>query len=1020
MLTIKRIMKNKRKEKRSCRLILACCALLLFISVNAFAQQQVTVTGNVKDEKGEPIIGANVIVKGTGTGSVTNVEGDFSLANIQNGATLEISFIGYLNQDVKVNGTKPVSIILKEDTKMLDEVVVVGYGVQRKSDMTGAVASVNTKTLENRPQTNIIQSLQGAVPGLNISVTGTNAEGSSTKTRIRGENSITADNKPLVILDGIPFDGPWSEINPNDIESIEVLKDASSAAIYGARGSNGVILISSKRGEKGKLTVSYDTYITIDNPINFPNLMNGAEFWKYKTEALKDANTTPPTESNPEPWMGSMTATELRMHEAGMDTDWLDLATRTGFKQQHNISFRGGVNKTNYIVSLNYTDVKGTAVGNQFKRYNIRFNLDQEFTSWFKFSTSTQLGRYDRSGSSASFSRAFRMNPLAEAYDEEGNIRSAAWEDSSEAFSVNPLSSLNNKSNDIRSKVITNNVVEIKLPFVPGLSYKLNTGYTYQNSSWKQYQGMDTYYGARSNGILNTDDWHSQEWILENIVTYTREFGKHRIFFTGLYSAQSYEKEGNGMEGKDFPNDVMYYYQISKAATMSGSSSYTKQNHISQMARLNYSYDSRYLLTLTARRDGYSAFGSQSKFGVFPSMAIGWNISNEHFFQASPLAKVVSNLKYRLSWGKNGNEAVGAYTTLPDLSTFNYLKDDHTPSYGFYPSKLASPSLGWETTQSINTGIDFQLWNGRIQGTFDMYWSKTSDLLLNRSIPTINGTGNITENIGETKNRGLELQITSNNIAKKDFDWSTTFNLSHYKTKIVNVGLYDADGNPVDDIGSRWFIGQPISVNYDYRFIGIWQITDPSNPNGQQDPNYRYSIPGYMKYHDKDGVNDITPADKEIIGSAIPKVTMGMTNTFRYKNVSLSVFLNAQLGQTANNWLYDVSHNSYRQNRLMVDFWTPENPTNKYPKNSLDTSVNPMSAGFYEKTDFLRVQDVTLAYRVPQRWLKKISLNRLEVYMNIKNLATWTSWTGLDPEFISDQQSTPQVRSFTFGLKLDL
>lgn len=236
----------------------------------------------------------------------------------------------------------------------------------------------------------------------------------------------------------------------------------------------------------------------------------------------------------------------------------------------------------------------------------------------------------------------------------------------------------------------------------------------------------------------------------------------------------------------------------------------------------------------------------------------------------------------------------------------------------------------------------------------------------------------------------------------------------------MNVGLYDANGNPMDDIGSRWFIGQPISVNYDYRFIGIWQITDPSNPNGQQDPNYRYSIPGYMKYHDKDGVNDITPADKEIIGSAIPKVTMGMTNTFRYKNVSLSVFLNAQLGQTANNWLYDVSHNSYRQNRLMVDFWTPENPTNKYPKNSLDTSVNPMSAGFYEKTDFLRVQDVTLAYRVPQRWLKKISLNRLEVYMNIKNLATWTSWTGLDPEFISDQQSTPQVRSFTFGLKLDL
>lgn len=986
---------------------------------NAFGQQALEITGNVKDETGEAVIGANVLVKGSTNGTITDIDGNFRLTAAK-GDMLEISFIGYLTQLIQVKGSGPIQVVLKEDSKTLDEVVVVGYGVQRKSDMTGAVASVNSKALEARPQTNLVQSLQGAVPGLNISITGTDAEGSSTTTRIRGDNSITADNKPLIILDGIPFDGPWSEINPNDVESIEVLKDASSAAIYGARGSNGVILITSKRGEKGKLTVGYNTYITVDKPINLPRFMNGEEFWKYKTEALEMANTTPPTESNPQPWMGSITATEQRMHDAGTDTDWLDLCLRNGFKQQHNLSLRGGVEKTHYFVSLNYTDVKGVAVGNQFKRYNIRFNLDQEFNKWLKFSTSTQLGRYDRSGSSASFSRAFRMNPLAEAYDEEGNIRSAAWEDSSEAFCVNPLSSLNNKARDIRAKVITNNVLEIKLPFVPGLSYKLNTGYTYQNSSWKQYQGLDTYYGARANGILNTDDWHTEEWIIENIVSYTRDFGKHRVFFTGLYSAQSYEKEGNTMEGKGFPNDVMYYYQINKANTTSGGSSYVKQNHISQMARLNYSYDSRYLLTLTARRDGYSAFGSQSKFGVFPSMAIGWNISNERFFQESPLSKVLSSLKYRLSWGKNGNEAISAYTTLPELSTFNYLKDDHTPAYGFYPSKLASPSLGWETTKSLNTGIDFQLWDGRLQGTFDLYWSHTSDLLLNRSIPTINGTGSITENVGETKNRGVELQLTSNNITQKAFDWSTTFTLSHYKSEIVNVGLYDEAGRPMDDVASKWFIGEPISVNYDYRFIGIWQIADPNNPNGQQDPNYRYSIPGYMKYEDADGQNDITPADKVIIGSAIPKVTMGLTNNFRYKNVTLSVFLNSQLGQTANNWLYTVATNSYRQNRLLVEFWTPDNPINSYPKNALDTSVNPYDAGFYEKTDFLRIQDITLGWRLPQQWLKKISLNRLELYMNVKNLATWTSWTGLDPEFIGSQQATPQTRSFTFGLKLEL
>jgi len=1012
-------MKKKRKEKFPFKQNLVCSIFFLFFTVSAFAQKT-AITGTVKDEQGEPIIGANIMIKGSNTGSITDIQGQFSLSSVNEEAVLNVSFIGYLAQEVKVNRKKTVVIVLKENTKTLDEIVVVGYGVQKKSDMTGAVASVNTKTLESRPQPNLIQSLQGAVPGLNISVTGTNAEGSSSMTRIRGDKSITADNKPLIILDGIPFDGPWSEINPNDVESIEVLKDASSAAIYGSRGSNGVILITSKKGEKGKLTVSYDTYITIDNPINIPRLMNGDEFWKYKTEALKDANTTLPTNDNPEPWMGSITQTELLMHNDGKFTNWVDLATQNGVKQEHNISFRGGVNKTNYYVSLNYTDVKGIAINNKFKRYNFRFNLDQEFTSWLKFSTSTQMGRYDRGGSSADFGRAFLMNPLASAYNDDGSIRVAAWEDSSEAFSVNPLSNLNNKSSDIRAKVVTNNALDIKFPFIKGLSYKLNTGYTYQNSSWKQYQGRDTYYGARSNGILDTDDWHSSEWIIENIITYNRDFGKHRIFFTGLYSAQSREQEGNTMNGKNFPNDVMYFYQISKAGTMSGSSNYTKQNHISQMTRLNYSYNDRYLMTLTARRDGFSAFGNDSKFGIFPSMALGWNISNESFFKDKGIGEVVSNLKYRLSWGRNGNEAISPYTTLPNLSTFNYLNDDHTARYGFYPSKLASPVLGWETTTSINTGLDFSLLNGRIQGAFDMYWSRTNDLLLSRSIPTINGTSDITENIGKTKSRGYEFQITSNNISKKDLNWSTTFNLSHYQTEIVDVGLYDENGKPMDDIASRWFIGKPISVNYDYRFMGIWQIANSSNPNGQQDPNYRYSVPGYMKYDDKDGVNDITTTDKQIIGSAIPKVNMSMMNTFRYKNVSLSVFLNAQLGQTARNYLLDVSTNSYRQNRLMIDFWTPDNPINSYPKNSLDTSVNPMDAGFYQKTDFLRLQDVTLSYKIPEHWLNKSMLKRLEVYMNVKNLATWTSWGGLDPEFISDQRSTPQVRSFTFGLKLDL
>lgn len=988
--------------------------LAMWLSVT-LAMAQSKITGNVIDETGEPVPGATIVVMGTTNGTITDIDGNFSL-NVQAGEMLQISYIGYISQTVKAeNGMK---VTLVEDNAMIEEVVVVGYGVQRKSDLTGSVSKVDGKTLEDRPQPNLIGSLQGAVPGLNISVTGSNAEGSDSSTRIRGEKSISADNKPLIILDGIPFDGPWSEINPNDVASIEVLKDASSAAIYGARGSNGVILITSKKGDKDKLNVSYTASFTTSKAVNIPRLMTGKEFWDAKIDALKAANVIEPTESNPEPWMGNITMTEQRLHDAGLETDWLDLALRTANSQVHNLSFRGGVNKTSYYVSFNLADNEGIATGNNFQRINLRVNLDQEFTNWLKFSTNTQLGRYDRSGSNASFSRAFKMNPLAEAYNEDGSIRTTAWEDSSEAFSVNPLNDLNNKTHDIRYKLVTNNALDIKFPFVKGLTYRLNTGFTYENSSWKQYQGLDTYYGARANGILSTDDWHSEEWIIENIISYNREFGKHRLFLTGLYSAQSKEYEQNKMEGKDFPNDVMYYYQMSKAGTSSGSQSYWKMNHLSQMARINYSYDSRYLLTLTARRDGYSAFGADSKFGIFPSMALGWNVMNEKFFE--PMLETVNNLKLRLSWGKNGNEAISSYSSLPNLSTYNYLNDDHTALYGFFPEKLASPTLGWETTRQVNLGVDFAVLNNRISGTFDTYWSNTSDLLLNRSIPTINGTGNITENRGKTKGTGWELQINSTNIVKKNFTWTSTLNLAHYNTEIVDVGIYDENGKPVDDVASRWFIGEPISVNYDYKKVGIWQISNPENIKVAQDPNYRYSIPGYVKYDDKDGKNDITPDDMQLIGSAVPKLMASLNNSFSYKGFTLSIFLNAEFGRTANNTLMTVNSNSYRQNRLYHDFWTPENPTNDYPMNSLDGGPNPYKAGFYEHVDFLRLQNVNLGYNLPSKWIEKLKLSRVQVYIDGKNLAVWTPWKGLDPEFTSSQLSTPQQRSFTFGLKIDL
>ena len=983
-------------------------------------QQKTTISGKVKDDKGLSIPGASVVVKGTTTGIITDSEGNYTLNNIPANATLQISFVGMKTQEVKLSGQKSVNVVLAEETIGIEEVVAVGYGVQKKSDLTGSVASFNTKSLQEHPQSNIIQNLQGAVAGLNIAITGSNAEGSSTATTIRGTNSITASNKPLIILDGIPFSGSWSELNPNDIQAIEILKDASSAAIYGARGSNGVILVSTKKGKKEQMTVSYDGFISMDQAINIPSLMDGDTFYKYKVEALKAANTTPVTPANPEPWLGAITATEDRMHKAGLSTDWLKLSLRNGFKQQHNASFRGSAGKTTYYVSLNYTDSKGISLNDMFKRVGFRFNFDQELTPWLKFSTNTQFGRYDRSGKSPDFSKAFLMNPLSEAYDANGNLKLSSWEDSSASYARNPLSAINEKNSNITQKLITNNVFDVTIPFIKGLTYKLNTGYTTEFHKVDNYQGRDTYEGLSANGVLANSTDNSTDWIIENILSYIQKFGKHSLFVTGLYSAQSTTSESNSVTGSNFGNDVMYYYQVAKAGVLSGTANYTKANHISQMLRVNYGYDGRYLLTMTTRRDGYSAFGEDSKFGIFPSVALGWNVSIEHFYKGSALSSVLSNLKYRFSWGKNGNEAVSAYVTLPNLSSDNYLSDTKSPLYGYYPSRLASPNLGWETTRSLNSGLDFGFLNDRIRGTFDIYWSNTSDLLLSRTIPSINGTNSLIGNIGKTKNNGMEIQISSRNIQNKKFSWTTNLTFSHYKTQIVNVGLYDAAGNPISDIASNWFIGQPVTVNYDYKITGIWQITDPANPTGKQNADFQYSVPGYVKYDRLSASGDITPADKQVIGSRMPKFTSGMNNSFSYGNFSLSIFLNSSYGITARNSLMDVGSISWRQNQLNKVFWTPENPIDTYPKNDLNGTVNPLKAGFYEKDNFLRVQDVSLAYRFPDRITKRMKMQRLEFYLNINNLYTWTNWTGLDPEFIGSQLATPKTRSFLLGLRFDL
>ena len=965
--------------------------LLALVAFSAMAQ----VRGVVYDgATGDPFMGVSVLVKGTMTGVNTGADGSFSLP-AKVGDVLQFSFIGYLDQEVTITSTEPLSITLQEDINQLEEVVVVGYGTQKKSDVTGAVASFDAKQLEERPNVNIIQSLQGAVAGLNISATGSNAEGSGMTTRIRGNNSIGASNQPLVILDGVPYDGNWAEINANDVESIEILKDASSAAIYGARGANGVILIQTKKGKKGeKISVSYNGYAAWDDAINIPRMMDGATFYERKTEAG---------------W--PVGATEEAMHQAGESTDWLALALRRGFKHQHNLSFRGAGQTNRFYVSANLSDNKGIALGDQFNRYAFNLNFEQDLGKWVKFGTNTRFGYFDRSGSNVNFSDAYLMNPLGKPYNDDGSIRLLTWEDNN--YADNPLAALNEKDSDITRNLNSNNYLDVTFP-IPGLTYRLNTGYTYRTRLQQNYKGLDTVEGNKNGGVLSIDNMYRESWLVENILSYTREFGKHTIFLTGLYSAQSDDVIRNGIDASGFPNDVMTYWQPSKASVSSSSASRVTTTHISQMFRANYSYDSRYLFTATARRDGYSAFGNDRKYGIFPSVAVGWNISNERFWKEGKIGETFDSLKLRLSWGKNGNEAIDAYSTLPVLRGINYLSDSGSAIFGFYPSQLASPMLGWETTSSYNAGIDFGFLKDRIHGSLDAYLSKTTDLLLPRTIPTINGTNTLMDNVGATRGSGIEFQISSVNVSKRNFSWSTDFNIVHYGTRIVDVGLYDENGNPVDDVASEWFIGEPIQVNYDYVIEGVQGVGETvsyTTPDSQ---------PGFVIYKNGDGNDVINSEDKEIIGSRTPLLTFGLNNSFSYKNFYLTVFLNGQFGETQRNYLLSGHRLSYRQNQLDKVFWTEEKPA-AYPMNRGDGSENTLSAGFYEKTDYIRVKDITFGYRLPQNWVRPVGLRSAEVYANVKNLYTWTTWSGLDPEFTgggSGQRAIPQVREILVGLKL--
>jgi TonB-linked SusC/RagA family outer membrane protein len=981
------------KGSRLLRALLVIAGLA-FSGAAAAAQTQITVRGFVlATDTSEPVEGAAVTIKGTSSGTQTDARGAFTVRVADGNATLIVSRIGFARQEIALAGRTTVEVRLVRTAVSLTEVVVVGYGSQKRSDITGSVVSVSTDRLEEKPNTNVVQALQGSMPGVTVTTTGAGAE-PGLDIQIRGRNSISASTAPLVVVDGIPYNGALSELNPNDVASMQVLKDASATAIYGSRGSNGVILVTMRKGVLGKTKTSYTGYFGTQSVVNVPQLMNAQQFYDFKCVRVRTLATQTCDQL--------LTPTELAGYKAGVNTDWLGIATRTGRQQNHDVNFSGGTEDTRYYVGGSILGVSGVALNDEFNRTTVRVNLDQKLRSWLNVGTSTQGVRTTRDGVPVNFTTAFQSNPLIAPFDSAGRQILIPWPE--DPITSNALMNLQAVDEDISKRVFSSNYLELQVPRVDGLSYRLNAGLDVADRNSGRYYGRNTQTGLANNGSATTSQTRRNDWTLENLLKYTRSFGRSTVDLTGLYSEASSSLQTDQMAAQGFPNDVLGF-RSNLPLLQVPQFDVVESKLLSQMGRLNYTFDDRYLLTLTARRDGYSGFGRNNKYGSFPSVAVGWNISNESFF---PFSKSVDALKLRASYGKNGNQAIRPYQTFAQLDDRSYVIGD-IAAPGYLPVTLGNPDLKWETTLSKNVGFDLSMWKDRLRLTVDAYSSNTSDLLLRRSISSVHGITSITQNIGKTANKGFELQLGTTNIDRGDWRWGTDLSFALNRNKIVD--LY---GDQTDDLASGWFIGHPIDVNYGYVFDGIWQVADSASGAiaASAQPTAR---PGYVRVIDQNGDKKIDPFDRTFLGDLEPKYTAGLTNTVKFRRLTVSAFFNTVQGVTRANDLLGTNSvfADVRRNMVYREWWTPTNGLTTYPANS--NNSNPLSVGFYEDASFIRLKDATVSLDLPARFASQIGGQSLRVYVNGRNLWTKTEWTGLDPE-LTNQRGVPLERVITGGM----
>lgn len=1018
-------------------------AVFLIFQLGAYAQQR-TVSGTVTGTDNAPLAGVSVMVKGTTTGTLTDLDGKFSLAIPPSAQTLVFSFIGMQTQEVPVTGSNLYNVTLSESVVGLDEVIVIGYGTAKKTDLTGSVVRVQTETFQNAAIKQVTEMLTGTVAGFSANQ-GTKAAGGADM-EIRGPTSLSADTDPLIVLDGVIYNGGLSDINPGDIASIDILKDASSAAVFGSKAANGVLLITTQKGTVGKPVINFSAKVGISSLINhdarpFPDYLTfrrdfmrtrnypQPDYYWFSPEDLPEGVTIDmwrnaannPQADNMQEWFTRLNLfqTEKDAILDGTFVDWEDQLFQQGLNQDYDLSMSGGTKDVRYYWSLGYLDNSGIIRGDVFSAVRSRLNLDGDITDWLKVGINSQFTVRDESSVEANIGQYWTQTGYSKVFNDDGSVN---WYPN--GYTGGPVSPLLNFYGQDRLRKLNNLFAsiyaEVKLPF--GFSYRVSFqprfGNTRDYNFWdsKTSTGAETYSG----GYGTRNDAASYEWMIDNIIKWNKQFGVHSFDLTLLQNAERILTYSSTSRASKFlPTEALSFHGMAFGTLPAVTSDDTKGSGTALMARLNYTLMDKYLITASIRQDGFSAFGQENPTANFPALAFAWKISDESFY--APIKEVVNRMKIRLSWGINGNRDIGTYAALSQLAANQYYNGS-TTLIGTFANTLANSSLRWERTTANNLGLDIGLIGDRIDISLDMYDSKTTDLLMTRQLPRITGFNSIISNLGKLQNRGFEITINTNNINRPGFNWKSNLVFSLNRNKILelfgNVNTYtllnkEFTGD-VPDFTNQWFVGQGIDVVFNYDIIGVWQ-----NEEANEAAVYLQK-PGWLKADDVNGDGKYTEVnDKKFIGHDTPRYRLGFRNDVTFlKNFTASLFVRADLGHIGSRpHVIEGTSTFDRHNAWTRPYWTPTNPNNEWPSLAHIYDAFGGGIGYYMSKSFVRIQDFSLAYSIPSTLVHKFKMNSARVFVSARNLATFTKWTDWDPE---TSGNTPMPKNITFGINLSL